>query len=157
VRGVTSFEVRLSGKPVDERLHEPAITALVSLVAKMEPVREWVNERMRACAREGPIVVDGRDMGTAVFPNAPLKVFLVADARERARRRLLQRSGRAPTAEEIAAETELLAGRDARDAAQTQVAPDAVVIDTTHLSEEEQVGRIVEMVSRLPKGDVRAR
>jgi cytidylate kinase len=155
VRGVTSFEVRLSSKPVDARLHEPAITALVSQVAKMEPVREWVNEQMRACAREGPIVVDGRDMGTAVFPDAQLKVFLVADAQERARRRLLQRSGRIPTAEEIAVEAELLARRDARDAAQTQVARDAVVIDTTRMSEEEQVGRIVEMAGRLQRGEAR--
>jgi cytidylate kinase len=149
VRRDTSFEVRLAGKRVDEGLHEPAITALVSLVAKMEPVREWVNEQMRACAREGPIVVDGRDMGTAVFPGAQLKIFLVADVAVRARRRLLQRLDRAPTENEIASEAEALGERDAKDAAQTQVASDAVVIDTTKLSEKEQVDRIVELVRRL--------
>ena len=145
VRAGTSFEIRLSGKVVGDELHEPAITAVVSLVAKMGPVREWVNELMRSCADEGPIVVDGRDMGTTVFPGAQLKVFLIAHADERARRRLLQRLGRAPIEDEIAAETAALQERDAKDAVQTRQAPDAVVIDTTHLTQGEQVERIVEL------------
>jgi len=145
VRAGTSFEIRLSGKVVGDELHEPAITAVVSLVAKMGPVREWVNELMRSCADEGPIVVDGRDMGTTVFPGAQLKVCLIAHADERARRRLLQRLGRAPIEDEIAAETAALQERDAKDAVQTRQAPDAVVIDTTHLTQGEQVERIVEL------------
>lgn len=143
-----SFEVRLDDSPLGRELHEAAVTMLVSLVAKMQPVRSWVNGQMRRCAREGAIVVDGRDMGTAVFPAAQLKIFLVASPRERARRRLLQRLDRTPLDEEIAAETEALTQRDAKDAAQTQQAPDAVVIDTTHLTQEEQVERIVEMAVR---------
>ena len=143
-----SFEVRLDDSPLGRELHEAAVTMLVSLVAKMQPVRSWVNGQMRRCAREGAIVVDGRDMGTAVFPAAQLKIFLVASLRERARRRLLQRLDRTPLDEEIAAETEALTQRDAKDAAQTQQAPDAVVIDTTHLTQEEQVERIVEMAVR---------
>jgi cytidylate kinase len=143
VRRDTSFEIRLNGKAVDSALHAPAVTAQVSMVAKMPPVREWVNDLMRTCATEGPIVVDGRDMGTAVFPGAQLKVFLVAHADERARRRLLQRYDRTPRREEIAAEARVLMERDARDAAQTQQAGDAVVIDTTHLTQEEQVAQIV--------------
>ncbi len=144
-RGTTSFEIRLNDKVVESELHEPAITAVVSLVAKMAPVREWVNGLMRNCAAEGPIVVDGRDMGTAVFPGAQLKVFLIAHADERARRRLLQRLGRAPVKSEVAAEAEALKERDAKDAAQTRQAPDAVVIDTTPLTQAEQVERIVEL------------
>jgi cytidylate kinase len=143
-----SFEVRLDDTPLGPGLHEAAVTALVSLVAKMRPVRAWVDEQMRRCAREGAIVVDGRDMGTAVFPAAQLKIFLVASPSERARRRLLQRLDRTPLDEEIAAEAEALMQRDAKDAAQTQQAPDAVVIDTTHLTQEEQVERIVEMAVR---------
>jgi cytidylate kinase len=143
-----SFEVRLDGEPLGQELHEAAVTALVSLVAKMLPVRNWVNDLMRQSAREGPIVVDGRDMGTAVFPKAQLKVFLVADARERARRRLLQRMGRTPMDDEVAAEAEALKQRDAKDASQTQQAADAVVIDTTNLTQEEQVERIVQMATR---------
>lgn len=143
-----SFEVRLDDSPLGRELHEAAVTMLVSLVAKMQPVRSWVNGQMRRCAREGAIVVDGRDMGTAVFPAAQLKIFLVASPSERARRRLLQRLDRTPLDEEIAAETEALTQRDAKDAAQIQQAPDAVVIDTTHLTQEEQVERIVEMAVR---------
>lgn len=145
VRRGTSFEIRLGGRPVGEELHEPAITALVSMVAKMEPVRAWVNARMRGCAADGPIVVDGRDMGTAVFPRAQLKIFLIAKAQERARRRLLQRLGRIPMDAEVVAEAEALKQRDAKDAAQTQQAADAVLIDTTHLTQDEQVERIVEL------------
>jgi cytidylate kinase len=87
-------------------------------------------------------------MGTAVFPNARLKVFLVANVRERARRRLLQRLGRAAMDDEIASEAEALRLRDVKDATQTQQAADAVVIDTTHLTQEEQVDRIVDMAVR---------
>jgi cytidylate kinase len=88
-------------------------------------------------------VIDGRDIGTAVFPDAPLKIFLVADPWERARRRLMQRRGRSPSDDEIAAETERLVQRDARDATQSVPARDAILIDTTHLAQEEQVERIV--------------
>ena len=149
-----SFEVRLNDSPMGQELNDATVTALVSLVAKMQSVRSWVNEQMRRCARDGPIVVDGRDMGTAVFPRAQLKIFLVANPRERARRRLLQRLGRAPMDDEIASEAEALKQRDAKDAAQTQQAVDAVVIDTTHLSQDEQVERIVEMAVRAgaPRG-----
>jgi cytidylate kinase len=148
VRHGSGFDVHLDGAPMGKELHEAAVTALVSLVAKMRPVRDWVNAKMIACAREGPIVVDGRDMGTAVFPEARLKIFLVANARERARRRLLQRLGRTPMDDEIASEAEMLKQRDIKDAAQTQQAADAVVLDTTHLTQEEQVQRIVEMAIR---------
>jgi cytidylate kinase len=82
-------------------------------------------------------------MGTAVFPEAQLKVFLVADPWERARRRLLQQFGRSPNDDEIAEETQRLVHRDAGDATQTVQAADAVLIDTTYLTQEEQVERIV--------------
>ena len=84
-----------------------------------------------------------RDMGTAVFPDAPLKIFLVADPWERARRRLTQRLGRRPTDEEVAEETDVLVQRDAKDATQTVQAKDAVLLDTTYLTQPEQVERIV--------------
>lgn len=143
----TSFEIRLSGKPVDAELHSPEVTALVSAVAKMGPVRAWVYERMHECAKDGPIVVDGRDMGTVVFPDAQLKVFLVAAAAVRARRRLLQRLHREPDAAEIAAETVALTQRDAKDAAQTRQAEDAVIVDTTDLTQNEQVDLIVALAT----------
>jgi cytidylate kinase len=94
-------------------------------------------------------VVDGRDMGTAVFPNATLKVFLIADPWERARRRLTQRIGRRATDAEIAEETDRIVQRDASDATQTLQAKDAVLIDTTYLTQPEQVARIVALVKAV--------
>jgi cytidylate kinase len=109
----------------------------------MPEARPWLNERVRAAAAEHDVVVDGRDIGTAVFPDASLKIFLIADPWERARRRLVQRLGRRPLDAEIAEETEQLVRRDARDATQTAQAADAVLLDTTYLTQEEQVERIV--------------
>ena len=85
-----------------------------------------------------------------MFPDAALKIFLVADPWERARRRLLQQHGRAPMDAEIAAETDRLVQRDARDATQTVQARDAVLLDTTYLTQVEQVERIVALVEGLP-------
>ena len=102
-----------------------------------------MNAQVREAAATTDVVVDGRDIGTAVFPGAPLKIFLIADPWERARRRLVQRLGRSPSDFEIAEETEDLVHRDAQDATQSAPARDAVTIDTTSLTQEEQVERIV--------------
>lgn len=139
----TSFVAAIGGEPIDAEIREAAVTQHVSVVAKMPRVREWVNELVRQAARGYDVVVDGRDIGTVVFPDADLKVFLVADPWERARRRLTQRLERVPTDDEVAQETERLVQRDARDATQTVQASDAVLIDTTYLTQEEQVERIV--------------
>jgi cytidylate kinase len=139
----TSFVSAIGDEPIDEEIRDTAVTQHVSLVAKMPRVREWVNEVVRRTARGHDVVVDGRDIGTVVFPDADLKVFLVADPWERARRRLTQRLERSPTDDEIAEETERLVQRDSRDATQTVQASDAVLIDTTYLTQEEQVERIV--------------
>jgi cytidylate kinase len=146
--GETSFHPRLKGQAIEEELHGAAVTANVSRVARMAQVRAWVNGMVRQAAEGHAVVVDGRDMGTAVFPRARVKIFLVADPWERAKRRLLQRFGRLPSDEEIADETDALVQRDAKDEAQTQRAPDAVLIDTTFLTQEEQVERIVALAKR---------
>lgn len=138
----TSVAPTLDGVACDDELRGAAVTAEVSRVARLAPVRAWVNTQVRAAAAAHDVVVDGRDMGTAVFPGATVKVFLMADPWERARRRLVQGLGRAPTDDEIAAETERLVRRDAADATQTVQAPDAVLIDTTYLTQPEQVERI---------------
>ena len=138
-----AFVVELDGAAQEAEFRSPDVTARVSVVARMMGVRSWVNEQMRDAATHGSIVVDGRDMGTAVFPEAAVKIFLVADPWERARRRVMQALQRAPSDEEIAEETDLLVHRDAKDALQTQQAPDAILLDTTYLTQEEQVDRIV--------------
>jgi len=143
VESKASFVAAIGPQTIDHEIRDAAVTQHVSAVARMPRVRDWVNELVRRTARGSDVVVDGRDIGTVVFPDALLKVFLVADPWERARRRLTQRLGRAPSDEEIAEETERLVQRDARDATQTVQASDAVLIDTTFLTQEEQVERIV--------------
>lgn len=137
------FAPLIDGAPCDEQLRSPDVTRAVSRVAQMPKVREWVNSQVRRAAQSHDVVVDGRDIGTVVFPSADLKVFLVADPWERARRRLIQRLGRYPNDDEIAEETDLIVHRDAKDATQTVQSTDAVLIDTTSLTQEDQVERIV--------------
>jgi cytidylate kinase len=139
----TSFVLLIEGEPADDELRGAPVTQHVSQVARMPEVRAWVNGRVREAAAEHDVVVDGRDMGTAVFPDASLKVFLIADPWERARRRLIQRLGRRPSDDEIAEETDQIVQRDAKDATQTVQATDAVLLDTTFLTQTEQVERIV--------------
>jgi cytidylate kinase len=139
----TSFSVLIDGAPAEAELRGSRVTEHVSQVARMPEVRRWVNQRVREAAAEHDVVVDGRDMGTAVFPEASLKIFLIADPWERARRRLTQRLDRRPADAEIAEETEQLVRRDANDANQTVQAADAILLDTTYLTQEEQVERIV--------------
>ena len=143
VPGANAFEARIDGTPVEDEIRGSAVTSHVSHAARMPDVRAWVNERVRLAAESQNVVVDGRDMGTAVFPDAPLKIFLIADPWERARRRLTQRLDRRPTDDEIAEEVDALVQRDAKDATQTVQAKDAVVLDTTYLTQVEQVERIV--------------
>lgn len=148
-RGVTlapaelTFVPLLDGAAADAELRGAEVTKRVSLVAQMPGVRAWVNEAVRRAGEGDAVVVDGRDIGTVVFPRADVKIFLLADPWERARRRLVQREGRRPTDAEIAAETEQLVQRDSKDATQTVQAKDAVVLDTTYLTQTEQVERIV--------------
>lgn len=147
-----TFVPLIDGKSSDELLRGVEVTRSVSRVATMPTVREWVNAQVRRAGESRNVVVDGRDIGTIVFPNADLKVFLVADPWERARRRLIQRLGRHPSEEEIAAETEQIVKRDAKDATQTVQAADAVLIDTTYLTQEEQVERIVALAKAVNRG-----
>ncbi|MDQ6925967.1 MAG: (d)CMP kinase [Candidatus Eremiobacteraeota bacterium] len=144
------FDPAIDRVSVAEAVRSPEVTRRVSAVAQMPPVRAWVNARVRAAAAAHSVVVDGRDIGTVVFPDAALKVFLVADPWERARRRLLQQLDHAPNDAAIAAETDRLVQRDARDATQTVQARDAILLDTTFLTQADQVERIVALVRALP-------
>jgi cytidylate kinase len=153
VRGVelrtarTSFYPILDGHAIEEEIRGPNVTENVSRVAQMRPVRHWVDDKVRAAAESSNVVVDGRDIGTVVFPNADLKIFLVADSRERAARRLRQRG--TPTSQQMLDdETIRITERDARDAGQTVPAADAVVIDTTGLTQQEQVEQIVTLAKQ---------
>src|SRR5437868_6598943 len=139
------FVPLLNGRPADSEMRGEAVTNRVSVVAKMPRVREWVNAQVRNVGRDYDIVVDGRDMGTVVFPEAKLKVFLVADPQERAFRRVLERTGREPTEQELFDETARILLRDEMDASQSEKAADAVTIDTTELTQEDQIAQIVKL------------
>jgi len=143
------FAAYLEGEPVDAEIRGAEVTALVSAVSAVPVVREWINSRLRAMVRAGrDVVVDGRDIGTVVFPDAELKIFLTASPEARAGRRLTQRGG-AMDAGGVEAETAALAARDAADStravAPLVAAPDAVPLDTTAMTFSDQVRFIVEL------------
>jgi len=139
------FVPLLNGRPAENEMRGDAVTNRVSAVAKMPRVREWVNTQVRNVGRDYDIVVDGRDMGTVVFPDAKLKIFLVADPQERAFRRVLERTGREPNEQELFDETARILLRDEMDALQSEKAADAVTIDTTELTQEDQIAQIVKL------------
>jgi len=151
------FRPEVAGVDVEEAIRTERVTRHVSRVAAIPEVRTWVNTQQREAAANHPagVVVDGRDIGTVVFPDAPLKIVLTATPDERARRRLSQR-GRAMGADEVKRESQALAARDEADASRAvaplKPAPDAVVLDSTTLTLEEQVQHVVELARRrLPR------
>ena len=150
------FRPEVAGVDVEQAIRAERVTRHVSRLAALPEVRVWANARQREAVAACPagVVVDGRDIGTVVFPDAPLKVFLTASPAERARRRLAQ-SGRPPGPGELERETARLAARDHADSTRAVAplapAPDAVRLDTTSLSLEEQVERIVALArERVP-------
>ena len=126
---------------VTELIREPRIDRVVSAVARHPEVRSVMKERQRVLAEGGDAVIEGRDIGTVVCPEAEVKVYLVADPGERARRR--QADHPDIGAEALATDLRL---RDERDAAQMQAADDAEQIDTTELRIEEVLDRIEQLV-----------
>jgi cytidylate kinase len=140
-----SFEadgsIEIAGIDVTDAIREAEIDRLAPVVARHPEVRAIMRERQRALGEEADAVIEGRDIGTVVAPQAEVKVFLVADERERARRRLADRPG--VGAEEITAD---LRARDEQDAVNTRRAADAVVLDTTTMSVDEVVDRIAALV-----------
>lgn len=142
--------VMLDGRDADNRIRTPEVTASVSPVSALPPLRDWVNARLRALAAQGrPLVIDGRDIGTVVFPDAAVKVFLTATPQVRAQRRLLQQELVADP-EMVRAEAARIAERDRADAerpvAPLRAAMDAVHLDTSAMGFGEQVERIVALV-----------
>ena len=141
------FEVVAAEAVPDASLRAAAVTEHVSEIAALADVRSWVNEHLRRAALVGQaVVVDGRDIGSVVFPEAQLKVYLTASPAARAGRRLRQR-GEAVDPEQLRCETEALAARDHADSTRAVAplvrAPDAVELDTSDLSFEEQVERVL--------------
>jgi cytidylate kinase len=133
--------VFIAGMEVTRQIREPLIDRSVPVVARQQPVRVVMRRRQRELAEEGNAVIEGRDIGKVVVPQAEVKVYLVAAQEERARRRLAERPGLGPDA--LATDLQM---RDASDAPQMEPADDAEKIDTTELSVEEVVAQIEELV-----------
>ena len=154
------FRPEVAGVDVAQAIRSERVTRRVSEIAAIPEVRHWVNVQQREAVQGHArgVVVDGRDIGTVVFPDAPLKVFLTASPEERARRRLAERRGGAGSGggdAELRQEAEVLEARDRADSTRTvaplRTAADAVVLDTTRLSLEQQVQAVVALArTRLP-------
>ena len=155
VPGENGDRVLVDGQDVTDAIRTPEVTRHVSEVSAHAGVREVLVERQRELGKEGGVVAEGRDIGTVVFPQAPVKIFLVASPMERARRRAkdLEAKGHTVDLDELAAE---IARRDAYDSNRAvsplKPAPDAVHVDTDNLSVEQVVETILDIArQRDPK------
>ena len=133
--------VRIAGTDVTASIRKSDIDRMVPVVARQEPVRRVMRTRQRELAEDGDVVIEGRDIGTVVAPDADVKVYLNADRDIRARRRLAER----PEIGADALATDLRV-RDQSDAARMQPAEDAIQIDTTELNVEDVVDQIEKLV-----------
>ena len=139
--GLDGERVVLDGRDVDAAIREPRVTEAASRVSVHQPVREAMVAEQRRLIAAGRYVAEGRDIGTVVSPDSPLKVFLTASPEERARRR----AGQTGEDEEavLAAQRERDERDETREHSALRPAADAVEIDTTGLALEEVVARVV--------------
>ena len=150
--GALPSRVLIGGTDVTEAIRSPEADAAVSAVAKLGRVRDAMVAQQRHIGRGEDIVVEGRDIGTVVFPHAELKIFLTASAEERARRRTVQQS---ETGHEVDADhvKRAIIARDEADSTRAvsplAAASDAVELDTTGLTIDEVVHRIAELAEEV--------
>jgi CMP/dCMP kinase len=145
------FRAFVDGEDVTDKIRTPEVTLASAKVSRLPEVRAKLLAVQRGCAVGRGVVMEGRDIGTVVFPNAPLKVFLQADPVERARRRLKQDSkkGRSATLEQTAEEIALRDQLDAeRKISPLVAAPDAVTIDSTGLVADQVVEQILDLARK---------
>lgn len=145
--------VRMNNEDVTQAIRENDVTANVSVVSSYRLVREEMVARQQTFIKDGGIVMDGRDIGTVVMPNANLKIFMIASAKERAKRRYAENMAKGidiSSLEEL--EQEIIA-RDLFDSTRTVTplikAEDAIELDTTYLSLEEVIEEISKLVENI--------
>jgi cytidylate kinase len=138
--------VFLDNVDVTNEIRTPAVSNAASAVSSIAAVREFLVREQRAMGTQGGIVMDGRDIGTVVFPDADIKIFMIADTYERARRRQKELAEKGISMD-IETLTAGIVDRDRRDSTRSasplKQADDAIVLDTTSLTIDEQVERIV--------------
>ena len=143
--------VLLDNRDVSDRIREADVTRAASQVSVHPPVRQVMVARQRELGANGGVVMEGRDIGTAVFPNADVKIFLDADPAVRAERRVRQ-NGSSSAAEAQRVQLDI-AARDERDRTRATSplvpADDAVIVDTTHKSIDQVVNEIEEVVGKV--------
>ncbi len=148
-RSIGGNRVLVNGKDVSERIRERDVSEGASRVSVHPKVREWMVARQREMGVGGGVVMEGRDIGTKVFPDADLKIFLDADPVIREQRRLDQQKVKGASAQAMAAE---LRERDLRDrtraASPLVAADDAIVLDSSNMSEDEVLSRIEQLVEQ---------
>lgn len=147
--------VLLDDQDVTAAIRAPEISMGASQVSALPEVRAALLEHQRAAARSGPLVAEGRDMGTVVFPDAPVKVFLRADPSVRAKRRQLElaAANRQVSLEQVLSEQNRRDTADAsRAVAPLRPAADATIIDTSEMSIDEVVQAVLALVRALPGG-----
>jgi len=153
--------VLVDGRDVTHRLREPDVTQAASRVSVHPKVREWMVARQRALGMNGGVVMEGRDIGTVVFPDAEVKFFLEASEEARSERRYLQESQKNNAAPQSESEVRsAIRDRDARDrgraASPLVAAEDAILLDTTALNLDEVFARSLQIIgSRFPHLPVR--
>ena len=145
--GEKGFDFYMGDRNITAEIRSSEVNEHVSPMAAVPAVRTWLMDKLHDAAASSDLVADGRDIGTVVFPDAEVKVFLIAHSETRARRRLAETGNAEPTYVDIQNEVDRLGRRDRMDS-QRETAPlkqaaDAVVIDTTSTSFDEQVERIV--------------
>lgn len=148
--------VFLDSENVSHLIRSNEVSRLVSKVSSLKPVREKLTACQRKIGAARGVVMDGRDIGTVIFPDAELKIFMTASVKERAKRRyeeLLEKSATGTVDISISELEEEIAQRDKADAERAispmRQAPDAIALDTSHLSIDEQVEFIYERAKRL--------
>lgn len=146
--------VTLNGEDVESQIRTLEIGNLASQISTIKEVRAFLVAQQQAMGEKKGIVMDGRDIGTVVFPNAELKLFLTASPEVRAERRFkeLEAKGEKPVWEEVLADVN---DRDYRDTHRAESplrqAEDAVVVDNSHMSREEQMAKIAEIFDRATR------
>ncbi len=145
----------LNGRDVSDDIRRPDVTKLVSPVSAMWYVREKMVEQQREMGKSGGVVMDGRDIGTVVFPNADLKIYLIASITARAERRLieLKSKGFESSVDEIISQ---ISARDKYDSSREnsplRKAEDAVEIDTSNITIQQQTEKIISLAKEIIEG-----
>ncbi len=148
--------VFLDGQDVTASIRDNCVSREVSFISSLKPVRDKLMQMQQALGQQGSVVMDGRDIGTVVFPDAELKIFLVADARERAKRRyaeLIAKSPKGSALPDIEQLEKEIKQRDRddeeREHAPLRKHPDAYEIDTSQLTIEQQVEKVYSLAQLI--------